>query len=174
MQYALQNAAPQPTLQHAVTDLEQQRHQGREERGGDDQRAVHLRVLQIPLLPLQVPTQPGLHAQAGARIQYRWNSENRPEFISAKLIDATGQEREIDTGATYRVVTIDYLLKLGGGSYAILQEGKNVTPLGLTIRDAIMEYVKAETAAGRPVRARLDDRFVQVGPDPAKSEAPPQ
>jgi len=116
----------------------------------------------------------GRDAQAGARILYRWNSENRPEFISARLIDAKGHEQEIDTGATYRVVTIDYLLKLGGGSYAILQEGKNVTPLGLTIRDAILEYIKAETASGRPVRARLDDRFVQVGPDPAKPEAPPQ
>ena len=122
---------------------------------------------------LQIATG-GRDAQAGARIQYRWNSENRPEFISAKLIDAKGHEQEIDNGATYKVVTIDYLLKLGAGSYAILQEGKNVTPLGLTIRDAIMQYVKAETAAGRPVRARLDDRFVQVGPDPAKSEAPPQ
>ncbi len=122
---------------------------------------------------LQVATS-GRDAQAGARIQYRWNSENRPEFISAKLIDANGHEQEIDAGATYKVVTIDYLLKLGGGSYAILQEGKNVTPLGLTIRDAIMEYVKAETASGRPVRARLDDRFVQVGPGPAKPEAPPQ
>ena len=120
---------------------------------------------------LQVVTS-GRDAQAGAKIHYRWNTENRPEFISAKLIDANGHEQEIDASATYKVVTIDYLLKLGSGSYAILQEGKNVTPLGLTIRDAVMEHVKAETASGRPIRALLDDRFVQVGPGPAKSEAP--
>jgi 2',3'-cyclic-nucleotide 2'-phosphodiesterase (5'-nucleotidase family) len=116
----------------------------------------------------------GRDAQAGARIQYRWNTENRPEFIGAKLIDAKGHEQEIDAAATYQVVTIDYLLKLGSGSYAILGEGKNVTPLDLTIRDAIMEYVKAETASGHPVRARLDGRFVQVGSGPAKPEASPQ
>ena len=120
---------------------------------------------------LQVVTD-GRDAQAGASIQFRWNSEDKPEFISAKLIDADGREQEIDPRATYRVVTIDYLLKLGSGNYAILQEGKNVTPLGETIRDALMEYVKAETAAGRPIRARLDSRFIQVGPGPAKSEAP--
>ena len=122
---------------------------------------------------LQVATN-GRDAQAGASIQFRWNSENKPEFISAKLIDAGGREQEIDPRATYRVVTIDYLLKLGSGSYAILQEGKNVTPVGVTLRDALMEYVKAETAAGRPIRARLDGRFIQVGPGPTKSEAPPQ
>ena len=116
----------------------------------------------------------GRDAQAGARIQYRWNTENRPEFVSAKLIDAKNHEQEIDAAATYQVVTIDYLLKLGSGSYAILGEGKNVTPLDLTIRDAIMEYVKAETASGHPVRARLDGRFVQVGSGPAKPEASPQ
>lgn len=122
---------------------------------------------------LQVVTA-GRDAQAGARIQFRWNSEDKPEFISAKLIDAGGHEQEIDPLATYRVVTIDYLLKLASGSYVLLQEGKNVTPLGVTMRDALMEYVKAETATGRPIRAQLEGRFIQVGPGPAKSEAPPQ
>jgi 2',3'-cyclic-nucleotide 2'-phosphodiesterase (5'-nucleotidase family) len=122
---------------------------------------------------LQVVTA-GRDAQAGARIQFRWNSEDKPEFISARLIDASGREQEIDPLATYRVVTIDYLLKLASGSYRMLQEGKNVTPLGVTMRDALMEYVKAETAAGRPIRARLEGRFIQVGPGPAKSEAPPE
>jgi 2',3'-cyclic-nucleotide 2'-phosphodiesterase (5'-nucleotidase family) len=122
---------------------------------------------------LQVVTD-GRDAQAGASIQFRWNAEDKPEFISAKLIDAGGREQEIDPLATYRVVTIDYLLKLGSGSYGMLQEGKNVTPLGVTMRDALMEYVKAETAAGRPIRARLEGHFIQVGPGPAKSAAPPQ
>jgi hypothetical protein len=110
-------------------------------------------------------------AQSGARIHYRWNAENKPEFISASLLDANGQEHAIDPQATYKVITIDYLLKLGSGNYAILQENKSVAELGLTIRDALMEYVKAETAAGRPIKGRLDDRFVQVGPGPTKSEA---
>jgi hypothetical protein len=63
-------------------------------------------------------------------------------------------------------------LQRGGGAYAILQEAKSKTPLNITLRDAIMGYVKSETAAGRPIRSVKDDRFVQVGPDPKVVEPP--
>jgi hypothetical protein len=63
-------------------------------------------------------------------------------------------------------------LRLGGGAYAILQEAKSKTPLNITLRDAIMDYVKSETAAGRPLRSVADNRFVQVGPDPKVVEPP--
>ena len=108
-------------------------------------------------------------AQSGARVEFKWNAENRPEFISAKLVGADGKELDIDPQSTYTIITIDYLMKLASGNYAILQEGTNVTPLNITIRDAVMEYVKAETKAGRPIRALLDNRFVQVGPGPAET-----
>jgi 2',3'-cyclic-nucleotide 2'-phosphodiesterase (5'-nucleotidase family) len=112
-------------------------------------------------------------AQSGARIQYKWNDQDRPEFLSGKLVDENGQEQEIDPNQIYTVITLDYLLKVGGGAYAVLKEGKNVTPLNVTLRDAIMEYVKAETAAGRIVRSRVDGRYVQVGPGPkSKPEDP--
>jgi 2',3'-cyclic-nucleotide 2'-phosphodiesterase (5'-nucleotidase family) len=113
-------------------------------------------------------------AQAGARIQYKWNDQSRPEFISAKLLNANGQEEEIDPNKTYTIVTIDYLLRLAGGSYAILKEAKAVTPLGITLRNAMMEYVKSETAAGRKLRSRVDDRYVQVGPGPQTPPEPPR
>lgn len=115
----------------------------------------------------------GRDAQSGARIEFRWNQEDRPEFISAKLPGKDGTEINIDPQATYTVVTIDYLMKLASGNYAILQEGTNVTPLNITIRDAVMDYVKAETKSGRPIRALLDNRFVQVGPGPKGSETSP-
>ncbi len=118
---------------------------------------------------LQVATR---DAQAGARIQFKWNDRDRPEFLSGKLVDATGQEQEIDPEKIYTVVTIDYLLNLGGGAYAILKEAKSTTPLNLTLRDAIINYVKSETAAGRPIRSVMDNRFVQVGPGPKSTEAP--
>ncbi|HEX7335120.1 MAG TPA: 5'-nucleotidase C-terminal domain-containing protein [Pyrinomonadaceae bacterium] len=111
-------------------------------------------------------------AQAGARIQYKWNDRDRPEFLSGKLLDATGKEQEIDPQKMYTVVTIDYLLQLGGGAYAFLKEAKSITPLNMTVRDAILNYIKSETAAGRPIRSLLDDRFVQVGPGPKTSEEP--
>ncbi|HET7112117.1 MAG TPA: 5'-nucleotidase C-terminal domain-containing protein, partial [Pyrinomonadaceae bacterium] len=99
-------------------------------------------------------------AQSGARIQFKWNDQNRAEFLSGKLVDDSGQEQEIDPEKIYTIVTIDYLLNLNSGAYALLQEAKSRTPLNLTLRDAIMNYVKAETAAGRNIRSRLDNRYV--------------
>jgi len=118
---------------------------------------------------LQVVTR---DAQSGARIQFKYNDRDRPEFISAKLIDENGKEYDIDPNQTYTVVTIDYLMRLNSGAYAILQEAKNPTPLNLTLRDAVIDYVKSETAAGRPIRPVVDNRFVQNGPGPKNAEAP--
>jgi 2',3'-cyclic-nucleotide 2'-phosphodiesterase (5'-nucleotidase family) len=111
--------------------------------------------------------------QSGARLQYKWNDQNRPELISGKLIDEHGHEQEIDPNKTYTIVTIDYLLKVGGGAYAVLKEAKSVTPLNITIRDAMMEYVKNE-AAGGVIRPHLDDRYVQVGPGPKAAPEEPR
>lgn len=111
-------------------------------------------------------------AQAGARIQFKWNDQNRAEFISGNLVDQNGKEQEIDPEKIYTIVTIDYLVRLGSGSYALLQEAKSQTPLNVTLRDAVMDYVKAETTAGRTIRARVDDRYVQIGPDRKGREEP--
>lgn len=98
------------------------------------------------------------NAQSGARILYRNNAEKKQaEIVSVKL-GTRDNERDIDPKATYTIVTIDYLVKRGG-DYSVLQEGKNVRPLGVTMRDAVLEYVKAETAAGRELKANLDGRF---------------
>ena len=96
-------------------------------------------------------------AQSGARITYRANEKKENEIVSVKLGTA-GAEQEIDPQATYTIVTIDYLVKRGG-DYSILQEAKNVRPLNITMRDAVLDYVKAETAAGRTIKATLDGRF---------------
>ena len=112
--------------------------------------------------------------QAGARIQYRWNAQNRTEVISAKLVDQQNHEREIDPNATYSVVTIDYLYNLKSGTYAVLQEAKDVKPLNTTLRDAVLSYVKEETAAGHSIKSKIDDRFVQIGPGPTNPPVPPQ
>ena len=111
-------------------------------------------------------------AQSGARINFKWNDQNRAEFISGKLVDDAGREQEIDPEKIYTIVTIDYLLRLAGGSYAILKEAKSATPLNITLRDAMMDYVKSETAAGRNIRPVVDGRYVQVGPDRKGPEEP--
>jgi 2',3'-cyclic-nucleotide 2'-phosphodiesterase (5'-nucleotidase family) len=106
------------------------------------------------------------NAQSGARITYRANAEKKNEIVSVKLGGANA-EKEIDPKATYTIVTIDYLVKRGG-PYSVLQEGKNVKPLGLSMRDAVLDYIKAAAAAGRPVEAVLDGRFRYERNDPAK------
>ncbi len=126
--------------------------------------AVEMSGVQLAKL-LQAATR---DAQAGARIQFKWNDQNRAEFISGKLVDENGREQEIDPQKMYTIVTIDYLMSLNSGPYAILREAKSTTPLNLTLRDAIMSYVKSEAAAGRPIRGVIDDRFVQNGPGPKK------
>lgn len=113
-------------------------------------------------------------AQSGARLQYKWNDQDRPEFISGKLVDENGREHEIDPAKIYTVVTIDYLLNLRSGSYAILHESKSITPLNITLRESIIEYVKSETAAGRTLTHRTDNRYVQVGPGPKKAPEEPR
>ena len=99
-------------------------------------------------------------AQSGARITYRTNDKKENETVSVKLRTPgnPNSEFEIDPDATYTIATIDYLVKRGG-DYSILQEGKNLQPLGITMRDAVLDYVKSETAAGRPIKSTLDGRF---------------
>jgi 5'-nucleotidase, C-terminal domain len=108
-------------------------------------------------------------AQSGARIKYRMNAEGRPEFISAVLVE-NGRDIPIDPKGRYTIVTTDYLLKVASGRYSILQQGKDVRPLVVSIRDAIMDYVKAEAAAGRSIKADLDGRFSLVDDSGADSK----
>lgn len=110
-------------------------------------------------------------AQSGARITYRANEKKENEVVSVKL-GVSGAETEIDPQATYTIVTIDYLVKRGG-DYSILQEAKNVRPLNLTIRDVVLDYVKAETAAGRTIKATLDGRFRSDKAGETKTEETP-
>lgn len=104
-------------------------------------------------------------AQSGARIVYRVNADDRPEFVSARLL-INGREAEIDPQATYTIVSIDYLLKRQSttpseeeGNYSVLGKAQKIEPLGLTMRDAMIQYVKDETAAGRSISTNLDERF---------------
>jgi 2',3'-cyclic-nucleotide 2'-phosphodiesterase (5'-nucleotidase family) len=105
-------------------------------------------------------------AQAGARIKYVNSADNKPQLQSVRLL-VNGQEQEIDPNATYKVICIDYLWQRTAnlpsdseGNYSVLGQAKKIEPLGLTIRDAIIDYVKRETAAGRDIKVNLDGRFL--------------
>ncbi|HEY0004929.1 MAG TPA: 5'-nucleotidase [Pyrinomonadaceae bacterium] len=108
-------------------------------------------------------------AQAGARIRYRAITDKKNEIVGLKLIGPDGTEREIDPAATYNIVTIDYLVNRGGEYSAILKQSKQIQPLGITMRDAVIAYVKNATAAGRSIKAELDGRYQDVNP-PQKGE----
>ena len=104
-------------------------------------------------------------AQAGARIKYVNDADNRPQLQSVKLL-IDGKEQDVDSAATYKVICIDYLWKRTAnlpsdseGNYSVLGQAKKIEPLGLTIRDAIIDYVKQETKAGRDIKINLDGRF---------------
>jgi len=104
-------------------------------------------------------------AQSGALIRYHTNADKKNELETARLVIG-GRARDIDPAATYTVVTIDYLMKRSAtrpseteGDYSVLSKAKKIEPLGLTIRDALIHYVKSETAAGRAIKINLDGRF---------------
>jgi len=96
-------------------------------------------------------------AQSGARIVYRATADKKVETESVRL-RRPGGEQDIDPAKTYTVVTIDYIYEVGGARSSVLREGI-MKPLGLTLRDAILAYVKTETAAGRDITPILDGRF---------------
>jgi 2',3'-cyclic-nucleotide 2'-phosphodiesterase (5'-nucleotidase family) len=111
-------------------------------------------------------------AQSGTNIQFKWNDQNRAEFISGKLVDKEGRETDVEPDKVYTIVTIDYLYNLNSGAYAILRESKKITRFKVTVRDAMMDYVKAQTAAGRTFPTKGKDRLIQVGPDPTGPVVP--
>ncbi len=111
--------------------------------------------------------------QSGARVKYKVDENKKPSIVSAVLIGADGREKPIVPTEKYRVITIDYLLSVAGGKFAILQESPVKKPLGVTIRDAMIDYIKSETAAGRTIKAKFDGRFRREGP-PAADDKEPQ
>ena len=96
-------------------------------------------------------------AQSGARILYRANEEKKNIIVSVRLGDYNNAA-DINPTSIYTIVTIDYLVKRGG-DFTVLQDGKNIKSLNLTLRDAVLDYIKAETAAGREIRGTRDGRF---------------
>lgn len=103
-------------------------------------------------------------AESGARIVFRRAGDKGYEIVDLKFVGADGVEKPLDKNATYTILTSDYLLNRGG-SYAVLKEGKNISPLGLTIRDAVINYVKDLAAKGKAVSVQLDGRYKGERPE---------
>lgn len=78
-----------------------------------------------------------------------------------KLISSTLNGQEIDSGASYRVVTIDYLLG-GNDGMSAMNEGTDVkSPQEKqnNMRFIIMDYFRQKTARGEVVDAKVEGRI---------------
>ncbi len=66
--------------------------------------------------------------------------------------------RPIDPQASYRLATSDYLHQ-GGSGYTMLTAARRVVPTGMTIREALIAFIRSQHAAGREITASAHDRF---------------
>lgn len=106
--------------------------------------------------------------QSGAIVKYRTDAPDRPQFSSLELLKPGGtsnarkaRTERLNPNQIYTVVTTDYMVNRGG-RYATLKEGTNVKPLNVTLRDAVIDYIKNETAARRRINPQLDGRFARA------------
>jgi 2',3'-cyclic-nucleotide 2'-phosphodiesterase (5'-nucleotidase family) len=73
----------------------------------------------------------------------------------------------INPRATYRLATSDFVQQ-GGSGFEVLAEARNITPTGITIRQALIEFIRAEHVAKRAIQNRAEGRFrVDCGQSPS-------
>lgn len=105
-------------------------------------------------------------AQSGAIITFKSEKDDTAEgdtrntqLVSAMLASGnSNRPRPIEPKRIYTIATIDYLVNRGG-DYAILKEAQRTRPLGVTLRDAVIEHLRREAARGRAVTGKLDNRY---------------
>jgi 2',3'-cyclic-nucleotide 2'-phosphodiesterase (5'-nucleotidase family) len=66
--------------------------------------------------------------------------------------------RPIDLQASYRLATSDYLHQ-GGSGYTMLAAARRVIPTGMTVREALIAFIRSQQAAGREITASAHNRF---------------
>ena len=82
---------------------------------------------------------------------------------NGKLVSATIGGKPIDDNKVYGLVTISFLLS-GGDGLALAENAVSIAEYkDVMIIDAVLDYVKAETAAGRPIAGQEDGRVVIKG-----------
>lgn len=92
-----------------------------------------------------------VEAMAGVRLKIDKN----------RLAECTVAGEPIDDNRIYKVVTIDFLLS-GGDSVYALKYAKAATDCGIFMRDAVIEYIKRQTAEGKIIEAEKDGRAVVI------------
>lgn len=75
-----------------------------------------------------------------------------------KLVSATVKGKPVDADKIYTIMTLDYLAEGNDGMDAFAK-ATEVTEPGITLRDAMMDYVKQQTAAGKTISSAIDGRI---------------
>lgn len=100
----------------------------------------------------------GMVQVSGLKFTYDPSLPAGQRVIEMTLPDGT----PIDLDKTYLVATNDFMAT-GGDGFTMFKEGKNMVNTYVTVRDEILEYVKAETAAGRAINPAVEGRITKVG-----------
>jgi 2',3'-cyclic-nucleotide 2'-phosphodiesterase (5'-nucleotidase family) len=84
----------------------------------------------------------------------------RLKIVDKKPVDVFINGKAFDPNRTYRVLTSDYIA--GGGDNALgFKDPIEKKVLGLKVRDALINYVKENQAAGKTINPKLDGRITK-------------
>jgi 2',3'-cyclic-nucleotide 2'-phosphodiesterase (5'-nucleotidase family) len=67
----------------------------------------------------------------------------------------------IDEGATYHIVTLDYLAD-GNDNMTSFRNAITSVNTGITLRDVMIDYVKEQTRQGNEIQSLLDGRITII------------
>ncbi len=82
------------------------------------------------------------------------------QIINKKPENVLIAGKPFDPNKSYTILTSDYVAD-GGDHINGLQNPQEKKVLGLKIRDALINYIKTQTAEGKPVNAELDGRITK-------------
>lgn len=74
------------------------------------------------------------------------------------LESATVNGLPIDKDKTYTIITLDYLAD-GNDGLEVFKKSLEISEPGITLRDAMMQYIKDQTEAGKEISSVLDGRI---------------
>lgn len=79
-------------------------------------------------------------------------SDIQLKYKGRNFTEATISNSELDNRKIYRVLTIDFLLK-GGDGMLFFKNSERNDFLGITIRDAFIQYIKTENSQGKNIKS---------------------
>lgn len=124
-----------------------------------DNTIVTMKLTGAQVLGLLANRSKGMAQTSGVKFTWRDipGSKDKREIVSASLADG----RPIDPEATYLVCTNDFMAG-GGDNFTAFKSGTSVVNTQILLRDALINYLKAEGAAGRAVVPVVEGRAVKV------------